>query len=167
MEFFSRGSSQPRKLGLLNCRQILYYFGASLSSVGKESICNAGDPGSIPESGRSSGKRKGYPLQYSGLENSMDYSPWGRKESDTTEWLSLSLSLFIGVRKLRHREVKLSKVTEARLLIWAQRIWLQKVDSYLPVYIAFEHQFIKVVPSLVQNHLRENSPGVTLQHTWN
>ena len=28
---------------------------------------------------------KGYALQYSGLENSMDYSPWGRKESDTTE----------------------------------------------------------------------------------
>jgi len=27
----------------------------------------------------------GYPLQYSGLENSVDYSPWGRKESDTTE----------------------------------------------------------------------------------
>ena len=37
-------------------------------------------------------KRKGYPLQYFGLENSMDYSPRGRKESDTTERLSLSLS---------------------------------------------------------------------------
>ena len=38
---------------------------------------------------------KGYPLQYSGLENSMDYtySPWGHKESDTTERLSLSLTL--------------------------------------------------------------------------
>ena len=34
--------------------------------------------------GRSLGERKGYPLQYSGLENSMD-SPWGRKELDTTE----------------------------------------------------------------------------------
>jgi len=34
---------------------------------------------------------KGYPLQYSGLENSTDcISPWGRKESDMTEWLSLS-----------------------------------------------------------------------------
>ena len=42
------------------------------SSVGKES-CNAGDPGSIPESGRSPGEGQGYPLQYSGLENSMDY----------------------------------------------------------------------------------------------
>ena len=39
-------------------------------SAGKESICNAGDLGSIPGLGRSPGERKGYPLQYSGLENS-------------------------------------------------------------------------------------------------
>ena len=42
------------------------------SSVGKESACNAGDPGSIPGSGRSPGEGKGYPLQYSGLEKSKD-----------------------------------------------------------------------------------------------
>ena len=35
------------------------------SSVGKESPCNAGDPGSIPGSGRSAGEGMGYPLQYS------------------------------------------------------------------------------------------------------
>ena len=35
------------------------------SSVGKESTCNAGDPGSIPGSGRSAGEGMGYPLQYS------------------------------------------------------------------------------------------------------
>ena len=35
------------------------------SSAGEESTCNAGDPGSIPESGRSAGERNGYPLQYS------------------------------------------------------------------------------------------------------
>ena len=39
---------------------------------GKESACNAGDLGSIPGSGRSSGERKGNPLQYSCLENPMD-----------------------------------------------------------------------------------------------
>ena len=43
------------------------------SSVGKESTCNAGDPGSIPRLGRSPEEGKGYPLHYSGLENSMDY----------------------------------------------------------------------------------------------
>ena len=42
------------------------------SSVGKESSCNAGDPGLIPGSGRSPGEGIGYPLQYSGLENSTD-----------------------------------------------------------------------------------------------
>ena len=39
------------------------------SSAGKESTCNAGDPGSIPRSGRSPGEGIGYPLQYSGPEN--------------------------------------------------------------------------------------------------
>ena len=42
------------------------------SSVGKESTFNAGGPGLIPGSGRSTGEKIGYPLQYSGLENSMD-----------------------------------------------------------------------------------------------
>ena len=42
-------------------------------SDGKESACDAEDLGSIPELGRSPGEGKGYPLQYSGLENSMDY----------------------------------------------------------------------------------------------
>ena len=60
-------------------------------SAGKESACNAGDLGLIPGLGRSPGEEKGYSLQYSGLENSMDYRPWGRKESDTTEQLSFSL----------------------------------------------------------------------------
>ena len=41
-------------------------------SEGKKYACNAGDPGSVPGLGRSSGEGNGYPLQYSGLENSMD-----------------------------------------------------------------------------------------------
>ena len=61
------------------------------SSAGKESTCNVGDLGSIPGLGSSPGEGKGYPLQYSGLENSMDWNgPWGHKESDMTEQLSLS-----------------------------------------------------------------------------
>ena len=103
------------------------------SSVGKESTCNAGYPGSIPGLGRSAGERIGYPLQYSWAslvaqlaknppamwetwvqslvwEDPLEkgkathssilawripwtIQPWGRKESDTTERLSLSLSL--------------------------------------------------------------------------
>ena len=51
---------------------ICFPWGFPGSSAGKESSCNAGDPGSIPGSGRSPEEGKGYPLQYSGLENSMD-----------------------------------------------------------------------------------------------
>ena len=46
------------------------------SSDGKVSACNAGDPGSIPESGRSPGEGKDNPLQYSCLENPMDRGTW-------------------------------------------------------------------------------------------
>ena len=53
------------------------------SSVGKESTCNAGDPGLIPGSGRSPGGGIGYPLQYSGLENSMDCRVHGVAKSRT------------------------------------------------------------------------------------
>ena len=45
-------------------------------SHGKESSCNAGDLGLISGSGRSPGEGKGYPLQYSGLENPMDRGAW-------------------------------------------------------------------------------------------
>ena len=46
-------------------------MGFPCGSAGKESTCNAGDLGSIPGLGRSPGEEKGYPLQYSGLENSI------------------------------------------------------------------------------------------------
>ena len=73
-----------------------YSWASPDSPAGKESTCNVGDLGLIPGLGRSAGEGKGYTLQYSGLENSMDCNsmdPWGRKESDTTERLSLSLTL--------------------------------------------------------------------------
>ena len=104
-------------------------MGFSGSSAGKEPACNAGDPSSIPGSGRSAGEGIGYTLQYSwasllaqlvknpparqetwvqslSWEDPLEkgkathasipeefhglYSPWGCKESDTTEQLSLS-----------------------------------------------------------------------------
>ena len=49
-------------------------MGFAGGSGGKESDCNAGDPVSIPGSGRSPGEGKGYPLQQSGLENFMELS---------------------------------------------------------------------------------------------
>ena len=61
----------------------------------------AGDPGSPPGSGRSPGEGNGNPLQYSYLENFhgqgslVGYSPWGRKESDTTERLHFHIYIYI------------------------------------------------------------------------
>ena len=57
-----------------------------MGSAGKEFTCNARDLGSIPGSGRSPGEGKGYPLQYSGPENSMDCIVHGVTKS----WVQLS-----------------------------------------------------------------------------
>ena len=73
------------------------------SSVGEESACNAGDPGLIPGLGRSPGEGKGYPLQYPGLENSMDYTVHGVTKSQTRlsdfhfHFTSLSLPLSLSL----------------------------------------------------------------------
>ena len=62
---------------------VLCYMGFPCGSAGKESACNVGDLGSIPGLGRSLGEGKGYPLQYSGLENSMDCVVHGDTKSQT------------------------------------------------------------------------------------
>ena len=67
-------------------------------SAGKESSCNVGDLGLIPGLGRSPGEGNGYPLppvfqpgEFHGL-----YSPWGRKQSDTTKRLSYMSQSVVG-----------------------------------------------------------------------
>ena len=85
-------------------RKLLWGFPGS--SADEESSCNEGDMNSIPGLGRCPGGGKDHPLHYPGLENSTNcivwtglyspltvYSPWGHKELDLTERLSLSLSL--------------------------------------------------------------------------
>ena len=71
----------------------------SAGSDGKESACNVEDPGSVPQRGRSPGEGNGYLLQHSCLDSILlgqrrlaGYILWGRKESDTTERLTLSIS---------------------------------------------------------------------------
>ena len=59
------------------------FLGFPCGSAGKESTCSAGDLGSIPGLGRSPGEGKGYPLQYSGLENSMDCTVHGVAKNRT------------------------------------------------------------------------------------
>ena len=100
-------------------------------SDGKESACNAGDPGSISGSGKSSGERNGYPLQYSCLGNSIDRGAWwatvhGYKESDmmterltpTLCSLSLTKNFLLKERKegrrKEWREGEMERVKEGR-----------------------------------------------------
>ena len=63
------------------------------SSVGKESACNAGDPSLIPGSGRSNREGKGYPLQYSGLENSVHGA--AKSQTRLSDFHFLSHSMWI------------------------------------------------------------------------
>ena len=95
----------PRYLRILTnlkaCQIPFFRFGRGFiilgfpgSSDGKEPASNAREPGSVTALGRSSEGGHGNPLQPSCLENPhgqrslVGYSPWGRKESDTTEQLS-------------------------------------------------------------------------------
>ena len=71
--------SQTQLSDLASCM----YVGFSSNSAGKEPACNAGDLGLIPGLGRFPGEQKGYPLQYSGLENSMDCVVHGDAKSRT------------------------------------------------------------------------------------
>ena len=59
------------------------FLGFPGGSAGKESVCNVGDLGSVPGLGRSPGEGNSYPLQYSGLENSMDCIVNGVAKSQT------------------------------------------------------------------------------------
>ena len=102
-----------RNYGNIGCLK-----GFPCGSAGKESVCNVGDLGLIPGLGRSPGERKGYPLQYSGLENSMDSIVHGVTELDMTEWLSLTHSL--GCLKstqgvLSHHKVSLNPSPHSKL----------------------------------------------------
>ena len=72
------------------------FLGFPCGSAGKESTCNAGDLGWIPGLGRSPGEGKGYPLQYSGLENSTECMVHEVAKRQT--WLIESLSLSLHKR---------------------------------------------------------------------
>ena len=69
----------------------LSLFGFPSGSAGKESARNVGDMGSILGLGRSSGEGNGCPFQYSGMENSMDYTvPWGHRVRH--DWVTFTFS---------------------------------------------------------------------------
>ena len=78
--------------------------GFSHSSIGKESACNSGEPGSIPGSGRSPGEGNGNPLQYSCLKNPIDRGACGLQELQSwghKNWTLLS-NCSHGVTRIGH-----------------------------------------------------------------
>ena len=79
---------------VLFCVPISPFLDFPCGSAGKEFTWNVEDLGSVSWLGRLPGERKSYPLQYSGLENSMDCIVQGVTKSRTSEQLSLSFSTF-------------------------------------------------------------------------
>ena len=77
------------------------FLGFPGDSAGTESTCNVGDLGLIPRLGRSLGEGKGYPLQYSGLENSMDCIVHGVAKSRTglSDFHFLFIQCWVGGQK--------------------------------------------------------------------
>ena len=101
------------------CTPVILSF--PCGSAGKESACNAGDLGSIPGLGRSPGEGKGYPLQYSGLEKSMDCLVHGVTKS----WTRLS-NLHFHFHKGNWGPFRLtctqSKITPVISLTWLRNV---------------------------------------------
>ena len=90
-EVTTRESLKTQKSTLIDSNS---NYGLPYGSAGKESACNAGYLGSSPGLGRFPGEGKGYyPLVFRPGEFHGLYSPWGHKELDTTEWLSLASEL--------------------------------------------------------------------------
>ena len=128
-----------------------------------------GHVGSIPGLGRSPGEGKGYPLRYSGLENSIDCRVHGVTKSDMTEWLSLhfmccfNLLFQLKVMALDregdmyHEQLSTQMVLKNRSLFTIPKKWaLRKVRLYL------RSRFISTYESLLKHknylrHLHRNS----------
>ena len=104
-------------------------LGVPGGSEGKASACNVGDPGSIPGWGRSPGGGHGNPLQYSCLENPHGQrslagcSPWGHKESNTTERPSTAQTC---VRP---------SMLYSSLSRWKQKLWIHWHFLFAPWYL--------------------------------
>ena len=80
---FSKESCKRNTLKIYIWGLLWWLRGFPYGSAGKESACNVRDLGSIPGLGRSPGEGKSYPLQYFGLENSMDCTVHGVAKSPT------------------------------------------------------------------------------------
>ena len=125
------------------------FLGFPCGSAGKESTHNAGDLGFIPRLGRSSAEGKGYPLQYSGWENSTDCIVHGVTESRTRlsdfhfhfKTLSISTTLRITVlvgagRSGEMDRRKLGSRWERKRKMWVVLDWYRQAPGVEPLHPA-------------------------------
>ena len=136
-------------------------------SAGKESTCNAGDLGLIPGLGRSPGEGKGYPPQYSGLENSMDCIAHGVTKSQTQ--LSDSLSSHGGVHTTlkTHKKPFLSGIKQQ---LWEFSADGKMVLRHSPLVTFLAVRIIQLQsqpPSGGGGHLIDNSARRRAAQIWN
>ena len=118
---FSRESSQPRNQTRVSCIPSRFFTNWPIR---EESSCNAGDLGLIPGLGGSLGEGKGYSLQYSGLENSMDYIVHGVTKS------SMGLNNFhFHITSNRLSKYLKQKWTELKGRINISTIIVRKINS--------------------------------------
>ena len=109
------------------------FLGLPCGSAGKESACNVGDLGSIPGLGRSpgGGGRLTTPVFWPGEFHGL-YSPWGRKESDTTEWLPLSLYAKCLSREIGRQHNKGDAILFLELVVQSENITCHIVILWYP-----------------------------------
>ena len=136
---FQRGVEEEKKemdLIIFLKWSFLLYLGFPGGSAGKESACSAENLGLIPGLGRSPRKGNGYPLQYSGLENSMDSIVHGVTKNRTG--LRLSLHFLLQLMNLDNFEMSIT---------WCNWFFLFVVLSACPI------QYRDSCPSLLGNFL--------------
>ena len=113
----------------------------------KESACSAGDGGSIPGSGRSSGEGNGNPLQYSCLGNPVDRGAWGStvgvtKDLNTTYWLSNDLLAVLLGLPMWHCSKELPAIIvrrkTCRFDLWVRKIPWRREWQPTPVFLPGE-----------------------------
>ena len=123
--------------------------GLLFGSAGKEFACNMGDLGSIPGLGSSLGEEKGYQLQYSGLENSMDCIVHGVAKSWTrlsnfafSLFLQYQRSVFIPIPKKGNAK-ECSNYHTIALISHANKVTLEILQARFQQYVSCEIPDVK------------------------
>ena len=118
-------------------RPPMSWMGFPCGSAGKESACNAGDLGLIPGLGRCPGEGKGSPLQYSGLENSMDCLVYGVSKSQTPMSDFYFTSLPSSRRVIGNNKLRIKPVLKAQVLFMNSWLILPELLYLLLHHVSF------------------------------